>query len=68
MVIVSPLIFLRGAPEKVKGRMREAAGGMLFLEVDDADMFHRMVPYALMLWEPGRRSSISKSSQLWVVV
>jgi hypothetical protein len=55
MEVIRPLILFRGAPEKVKGGKCEAAGGLLFLEIDGEDMFYRMVPCTLMFWEPGRR-------------
>ena len=68
MVVIHPLILLRGTPEEVNGGKCEAAGGLSFLEVDMADVFHCLVPYTLTFWVPRRwRPSIMKSLQFPVV-
>jgi len=68
MVVVCPLVLLRGTPEEMKGGKCEAAGGLSFLEIDMADMCHCLDPDTLLFWEPRRRwPSIMKSLQFLVV-
>jgi hypothetical protein len=68
MVVVNPLVLLRGALEKVKRGKCEAAGGLSFLDINGRDMSHGMEPYTLMLWEPRRRRPfIMKTLQFPVV-
>jgi hypothetical protein len=68
VVIVCPLILLRGAPEEMKGGKCEAAGGLSSLEIDVSEVVHRKDPYTLLFWEPRRRRrSVMKSLQFSVV-
>jgi hypothetical protein len=54
VVVIGPLILLRGTPEEVNGGKCKAMGGLFFLEVDMADVIHCLVPYTLTFWVPRR--------------
>ena len=68
MVVVCPLILLRGAPEKVNRRKSEVPRGLLFLEIEMADMIHCLDPNLLLLWvSRWWRPPVIKSLQLLVI-
>ena len=68
MVVVYPLVLLRGTPEEMKGGKCEAAGRLSFLKVDMADVCCCLDPDTLLFWEPRRRRPcIMKSLQFSVV-
>ncbi len=68
MVVICPLVLLRGTPEEMKGGKCEAAGGLSFLEINMADVCCCLDPDTLLFWGLRRRwHSIMKSLQFSVV-